>query len=152
MITHWNKICEQIDKAENVLSEFIDGAGLSVTQLKKLEKFTREWNKSKKMAEEFDRFIAPVDPIKVESPFDQDDFRYTWKMWREYLAEQHGILMRSRMEQASLDYLAEISDNNPDLAMSYIRFAMKGPYKSFFRVGEADKNNPPKVSKDGSDF
>lgn len=152
MINHWNEICQQIEASENKLSEFIENAGLSASQLKKLQKYICEWNKSKKLAEAFDQFIAPFDPIKVKSPFNQDDFRYIWKTWKEYMQEQHGRIMRSRMEQISLDYLAEISEGNPDLAISYLRYAMANGYRSFFRVETKDKANPPKSDKYGSDF
>ena len=90
MINHWNEIYQQIEATDAQLSEFIQGAGLSALQLKKLQKYIEQWNKSKKMAETFDQFITPLDPIKVESPFDQDDFRYFWKTWKEYLQEQFG--------------------------------------------------------------
>lgn len=152
MITHWNEICKQIESSDCKLSEFIEKGGLSVTQISKLKKFSCEWNKFKKMVNEFDEFLAPVDPIKVESPFDQDDFRYIWKTWKEYMSEQHGKLMRSRMEQMSLDYLAEISESNSDLAISYLRYAMANGYKSFFKVDTKDKANPPKSDKNGSDY
>ena len=88
MINHWNEICQQIEASENKLSEFIENAGLSASQLKRLQKYISEWNKAKKLAEAFDRFLSPVDPITVESPFDQDDFRYIWKTWKEYLKRQ----------------------------------------------------------------
>lgn len=152
MLTHWNEICTQIEASDHRLTEFIDGAGLSVTQLNKMRKFSLEWNKFKKMAKVFDQFLVPLDPIEIESPFDQDDFRYIWKTWKEYMHEQHGRLMRSRMEQMSLHYLAEISDNDPDLAISYLRFAMANGYRSFFKVTNKDKSTPPKSDKHGSDF
>jgi len=152
MIPHWNEICAQIEASELKISEFVATAGLSATQNKKLQKFICEWNKTKKMAEAFDQFISPVDPIKVETPFDQDDFRYIWKTWKDYMCEQHGRLMRSRMEQMSLDYLADISGSNPDLAISYLRFAMANGYKSFFKVDEKAKTTPPKSDKNGSDY
>jgi hypothetical protein len=152
MINHWNEIYQQIEATDAQLSEFIQGAGLSVLQLKKLQKYIEQWNRSKKMAETFDQFIAPLDPIKVESPFDQDDFRYFWKTWKEYLQEQYGRSIRSRMEQMSLDYLSEISDNNPDLAISYLRYAMANGYRSFFKVESKDKTNPAKSDRHGSDF
>ena len=151
MIKTWNEFCTQIEASDGKLSEFIESAGLSSLQVKKLQKFTYEWNKMKKLAEAFDQFVAPLDPIKVESPFDQEDFRYIWKMWKEYLREQHGILMRTRMEQASLDFLSEISDNNPDRAINNIRFAMKSNWKSIYKVEEKDKTTP-KTDKNGSDY
>ncbi len=150
MITHWNEICNQIEVSDEILNKFIDGAGLSVTQLKKLNKFVCEWNRVKKLADAFDQFISPVDPIKVESPFDQEDFRYIWKTWKEYLQEQHGQLIRSRAEQMSLDYLAEISDCNPDTAIFFLRFAMANRYKNFFKVDKKDIDKPTKTND--SDF
>jgi hypothetical protein len=56
------------------------------------------------------------------------------------------------MEQMSLDYLSEISENNPDLAISYLRYAMANGYRSFFKVETKDKVSPPKSDKYGSDF
>ena len=152
MINHWNEIYQQIEVTDTKLSEFIETAGLSALQLKKLQKYSCEWNKSKKLAEAFDQFITPLYPIKVKSPFDQDDFRYIWKTWKEYMQEQHGRLMRSRMEQISLDYLAELSEGNPDLAISYLRYAMANGYRSFFKVELKDKANPAKSDRHGSDF
>ena len=152
MITHWNEVCTQITNSELKLNEFIDHAGLSAAQLKKLNKYICEWNKMKKMANEFDKFISPVDPIEIESPFDQDDFRYIWKTWKEYNQEQHGRILRSRMEQMSLHYLSEISENNVDVAIGFLRFAMANGYRSFFKVEAKDKTTPPKNSKNGSDY
>lgn len=154
MINRWNEFCARMAASDDKLNEFIETAGLSSLQLKKLQKFTCEWNKTKNLAEEFDKFISPVDPIKVESPFDQEDFRYIWKTWKEYLSEQHGILIRSRSEQMALDYLAEISENNVDVAIYFLRYAMAHRYKSFFKVDEKQKSTPEpqKIDKDGSNW
>jgi hypothetical protein len=152
MITNWNTICTQIECSEAKLQEFIEKSGLSLLQLKKLQKFTKEWNSLKKQAETFDQYINPVDPIKVKSQFNQDDFRYIWKTWKEYMQEQHGVMMRTRREQMSLDLLAELSENNVDKAIGYLRFAMAHGYRKFFIVDEKAKSTPEKVSNDGSDW
>lgn len=154
MLKHWNKFCEQITAAEAKLQEFLTNGGLSALQLKKLQKFIKDWNDLKAKADDFDRFVNPIDPIKVESPFDQDDFRYFWKYWKEYLQEEHGVSMRSRREQMTLDYLAEISNNNPDTAIYILRFAMKSGAKNFFVVTEQAQRTPEpqKNSKDGSNW
>ncbi|WP_372772145.1 hypothetical protein [Mangrovibacterium sp.] len=144
----WDEYCAQIRVPDEQLETFIDAGGLSSLQGKKLKKFTDEWNRMKKLAEALDKFITPVDPIKVESWCDQDDFRYMWRMWKDYLMEQHGFLIRSRMEQASLDFLQEISEGNVDKAISCIRFAMKGGYRSFFKVDEKTKSQPEKVTNE----
>ena len=150
MIKHWNELCTQIESTNEQLEEFIDAGGLSALQGKKLQKFTKEWNGLKKMAEQFDQFVSPVDPIEVETPFDQEDFRYIWRMWKEYLTEQHGILMRSRREQMSLELLSDLSGNDVDKAINYLRFAMAHGYRKFFIVDEKAKSTPEKVTEDGS--
>ena len=145
MIQHWNDITTQVEVADKKLLDFVNNSGQSVTQLNKIKKFFGEWNKMKKLMEDFDTYLSPVDPIKVESPFDHEDFRLIWKRWKDYLCEQHGRLMRSRMEQEALTYLAEIADNNYLLAIGYLRFAMANGYKSFFKVEEKQKSTPPKM-------
>ena len=152
MINRWNEYCAQIEATDQKLNEFIETSGLSSLQLKRLQKFTCDWNKLKKLAEAFDQFISPVDPIKVESPFDQEDFRYIWRTWKEYLNEQHGALIRTRREQMALDYLAQISNNNVDVAIDYLRFAMAHGYRKFFIVDDKAKSTPEKINKDGSDW
>ena len=146
MINRWNEICNQIDASEETLAKFIEESGLSVSQMRNLNKFVCEWNKVKKLAESFDQFISPVDPIRVESPFDQEDFRYIWKTWKDYLLEQHGQLVRSRAEQMALDHLADISESNPDTAIFFLRFAMANRYKNFFKVDIKDVNKPTKTN------
>ena len=152
MINHWKEICQQIETTDTRLSELIVNSSLSALQLKKLQKFIAEWNKAKKMVTSFNQFMAPTEPISVKSPFSGEDFPAVWGTWKDYLLEQHQRMMKSRMEQASLDYLAELSESNPQLAISYLRYAMANGYKSFFRVETKDKTNPAKSDRYGSDF
>ena len=142
MITHWKEICAQVENSEVKLQEFINTAALSALQIKKLQQFIKEWNQVKKLAEQFDEFISPVDHIEMQSPFDQEDFRYMSKMWKEYLQEQHGTLMRSRSEQMSLDLLTELAENDVDKAIFYLRFAIAHRYRKFFIVDEKAKSTP----------
>lgn len=154
MLNHWNTLCERLATTDNNLNNFIETAGLSALQIKKMQKFIKEWNGVKNLAEDFDRFVNPIDPIKVESPFDQDDFRYIWRTWKEYLQEEHGITMRSRREQMALDLLSELSENNPDKAIYFLRFAMGNGYRKFFIVDDNAKRSPEpqKTSKDGDSW
>ncbi|MCL1942566.1 MAG: hypothetical protein FWF54_03330 [Candidatus Azobacteroides sp.] len=148
----WQAICEIINTADAKLEEFMLSAGLSTLQINKLNKFIKEWNNLKKSADSFDQFLTPVSPIEVEYPFEQDDFKYTWKIWKEYLREQHGIYIRSRAEQQSLLYLNEISEGNADKAVCYLRYAMAFTYRFFFKVEKKDTVNPPNNNNNDSDF
>lgn len=153
MIQPWNELCAQMETSEGKLQEFINSAGLSALQVKKLQQFIKEWNQVKKLAEQFDQFITPLDPLTVELPFDQEDFRYMWKMWKDYLREQHGILMRSRMEKASIENLEEISGGDVDKAIAYIRRSMNGPYRRIYAIEYNDSKIPEKQPvEDGSNW
>jgi len=48
--------------------------------------------------------------------------------------------------------LAEISENNVDVAINYLRFAMAHRYRKFFIVDDKAKSTPEKVDKDGSNW
>ena len=69
MIEQWNEIFRQIEKVDLRLSEFIQNESLSNLQAKKLQKYTEEWNKTKKMANAFNQLIVGVEPIDVKMPF-----------------------------------------------------------------------------------
>ena len=152
MIEQWNEIFRQIEKVDLRLSEFIQNESLSNLQAKKLQKYTEEWNKTKKMANAFNQLIVGVEPIDVKMPFNDEMFHSVWNNWKGYLLEQHQRLMRSRMEQESLGYLAEISDGNSALASNYLRYAMANGYRSFFKVETKDRANPARPDNNGSDF
>ncbi len=152
MIKHWNELCKQIEITEKSISEFGENTNLSPIQHKKLQKYIADWNKIKKMVENFEQYIEPFEPVTIKSPFNNDDFLPKWKTWKEYLREQHLRVIKSRMEQESLDYLAEISEGNAVLAASYLRYAMANGYRSFFKVETKDKANPAKPDRNGSDF
>jgi hypothetical protein len=143
----WNKIWEQLTKADQEFSEFLET--LTPVAIKKSAKFIKEWNALKNKLGELDNYIAPVEPIEVELPFEDELFKMAWKTWKEYLQEQHGQLMRSRSEQAALHHLQEISQGNPDKAIKILRYAMACRYKNFFEINENTSKQPPKEAKYG---
>ena len=95
-----------------------------------------------------DKFITPVKSVDVKSKMlDNEPFRETWTMWKEYLNEQHGIFMRSRAELMGLKRMMDISGDNPEKAIFYIEYAMSRLEKAFYKVNEAEE---PRHTKQGS--
>jgi len=66
-------------------------------------------------------------------PFDNDVFRATWNIWKEYKAKQHKFLFKTTMtEQASLKHLGELSGQDELTALLIIQQSIANGWKGFF--------------------
>ena len=154
MKTHWEELWVQLERADEAFTTFLETGGLSTLSLKKSDKFHREWNAIKKLATAFDQYITPIDPLEVVPKYTSAEFSDMWTRWKEYLAEQHGQLMRTRAEQSALEHIADISKGNEQQAIRFLRYAMANRYKNFFAIEEKEYKQPPKGESPGtgSDF
>ena len=150
----WKELSDQFTAADSELDEFIENSGMSTIDANRMKKFIKAWNSLKRMSVDFDKIIAPVEPLEIKFTFSSEDFAAMWKRWKEYLSEQHGQLMRTRAEQSALEHLDKISKNNEAVAMEYLRYAMANRYRNFFAIDDADKTKPAKSeeTKSKSDF
>lgn len=94
----------------------------------------------------------PIEPVDIKLPFEEEEFQQTWQYWKEYRLETFGKTYKSREEQKVLDYLDDISEGSPDMAIRYLNFAMAGSYPKFFKVTDNSYTNPPKEITHDSDF
>lgn len=138
----WAEICTVLTDADKEFTAFIESAGLAANDMKKLQKFIKAWNLLKKQAVDFDTYLQPAEALEIELPFKSEAFERMWKRWKEYLSEQHGILIRSRSEVSALEHLDNISKGDENAAMYYLRYAMTTRYRSFFVVDEKDAAKP----------
>lgn len=97
------------------------------------------WVRIKQSAEHFAESLekmkqnaAPVDPVDINYPWDNDEFKQQWQYWRDYLAEQHGIKLYSHAENKQLELLSQYANNEQAKAKAIIDYAMAGLYKMFF--------------------
>lgn len=152
MISKWNDTWKQVETCEKELNEFLESGTLSTIAVSRSKKFIAAWNKLKKLAEEMDAFISPVEPMQVTIPFKSKEFEEMWQRWKDYVQEQHGQSIKSRSEISSLEHLNKISKGNDEKAIDFLRYAMHGRYKSFFAVDEKDIKQPAKEERSGSAF
>lgn len=131
MIQHWDKIWKQVEETNKELETFLENGGLTTSSIKKIGGFVKTWNLLKKMVEDFDQFVTPVEPISNILPWETQTFIDQWKFWREYLQEQHGQVMRSRSEKMALAYLEQLADGNEEKACKIIEFTCYLRAKSF---------------------
>lgn len=115
----------------------------SVKIHQKLASLNKAWKKMQTSLNEMDKFITPVKSVEVKSAMLNDPvFRESWTLWKEYLNEQHGIFMRSRAELVGLKRLMDISDNNPQLAVTYLEYSMSRLEKAFYKVDSKEEKMP----------
>mgnify|MGYP005932144635 CR=1 FL=1 len=152
MQKHWDKLWEKIVETDKQFDEYLQNAGLGTLGIKKTKGVVKAWNDLKKLAEEFDQFVTPVDPVTNILPWETSKFVGKWKFWKEYLQEQHGQVMRSRSEKMALEYLAMLAGDNEERACQIIDFSCYLRAKSFIIPPEKkeDNNKLAKTVEDGT--
>ena len=141
MLQHWNKICEQVEVSNKELDDFLQNGGLASYAIKKSSGFVKTWNTLKKMMQEFDQFVTPVEPVLNMLPWETIAFAEAWKFWKEYLQEQHGQVLRSRAEKASLAYLESLAGSSEEEAIKIINFSCYLRAKSFILHPQRKEDN-----------
>lgn len=150
MLRHWNKIWEQVEVSNKELDDFLQNGGLTSSVIKKLSGFVKTWNSLKMMMQEFDQFVTPVEPILNMLPWETTAFSEAWKFWKEYLQEQHGQVLRSRSEKASLAWLEELAGSNEEEAIKIIYFSCYLRAKSFILPPQKKEDNNKIIESDGT--
>lgn len=152
MLQHWDNIWKQLEASDKELEVFLESGGLTNSMIKKFNGFVKNWNSLKKMMEDFDQFVTPIEPITNILPWETDDFANVWKFWKEYLQEQHGQIMRSRAEKMALAYLEQLADSNEENACKIIEFTCYIRAKSFILPPKKkeDNNNVANSVSDGT--
>ena len=71
-------------------------------------------------------------------PFDSNEFKDTWKMWKQYKKDEHRFNYKSIIsEQAALKVLSEDSNGDEQTAIKIIMQSIENGWKGFFKI----KNN-----------
>lgn len=73
--------------------------------------------------------------IDVVYPFDSDEFKNYWFMWKEYKKKQFKFTFAtSQSEQAALKDLVNLSNGQEDIALKIIEQSMAKGWKGFFTL------------------
>ena len=81
---------------------------------------------------------------KIVFPFDSDDFKKLWNLWKEYRQEQHNFKYKSPVtEQAALDALNRRSEGIEDTAINLIKTAMSRGWRGFFTENNIKDEKTP---------
>jgi predicted metal-dependent hydrolase len=80
-----------------------------------------------------------VQPLPVEFPWQDAEFRQAWQTYKEYLEEQHHIVMESRMEIARLKLIRQFAKNQRAAAIAAIEFYMALGTANVFEINTNDE-------------
>ena len=140
---YYNELYESLVDFQLKLEELISVLPQSKEMYKRILNIKRSWEKSQTLVNDLGSYILPVQslPVKLPDVYDNADFLQTWTFYKEYLHEQFGIAMFSRMEIKALKLLVELSDNDPKAAIKYLDYAMSKGFKGFFKVDDNTKSN-----------
>lgn len=96
-----------------------------------------------------DLITDSVPPIKSKIEEYPKEFIDTWTIYKDFLIEQFGIRMRSRMQKFRLKLLFELTDNDFKKATKWIQYYMAAGSSSIYPVNEL-KIEQTNTTKDGS--
>lgn len=153
MKTAWDKTTASLEEFQAMLQNFINTAALPNSEQKRLHEINKKWQSVLTAVNNFDKFVAPVDPVEIKLPeTGSADFYEVWQYWKDYLAEQHGVYMRSRAEVKALERLFEIADNNTDDAIYFLNSAMSYRWKNVFKIDRKEAAKPVAINRDSDKF
>lgn len=121
----WSAHVDALEEARRRLEEALAlvpdaGAGRKCRQA-----VERSWKKVVETSDTIEELLgSAVQPLPVEFPWQDAEFRRLWQIYKEYLEEQHHIVMESRMEAARLKLIRKFSKNQRTAAIDAIEFYM----------------------------
>lgn len=96
-----------------------------------------------------------IPPIKHKTDDYPNDFVETWSIYKDFLIEQFGIRMQSRMQKFRLQLLFELTENDFKKATRWLQYYMASGSSNIFVVNELkieekkDESKGPKGTKVG---
>lgn len=107
----------------------------------------RTWKRVVETSDTIEELIgSAVQPLPVEFPWQDAEFRQVWQTYKDYLAEQHHVVMESRMEVARLKLIRKFAKNQRAAVIDAIEFYMALGTSNVFEV---NFNNDEKQDDNG---
>jgi hypothetical protein len=88
-------------------------------------------------------FSEGIEAVDIKGYLSKD-FQDTWSVYKDYLREQHGIIMRSRMELMRLKWLIENTEKDTNKMKRWLEFYMATGSASIFKIKEEENENDTK--------
>lgn len=83
-----------------------------------------------------DMITDSVPPVSIKTDLFTKDFLETWAIYKDYLIEQFGIRMRSRMEKFRMDLLFDLTGKDMEKAKQWLEYYMSAGSSSIYPVND----------------
>lgn len=112
----WNNHVAALERARKFIDEMASALPAAGTGRRIRKSLAEAWGQVMESTEEIDTLVTEsVQPLPVDFPWRDKEFTDHWRLYKEYLQEQHGIAMRSRMEIARLKAIRAICNDDRQL-------------------------------------
>lgn len=131
----WNAHVDALEAARRQLEEALVLVPDAGTGRKCRQAVERAWKRVVETSDTIEELIgSALQPLPVEFPWQDKEFRQLWQTYKEYLEEQHHIVMESRMEAMRLKMIRRFSKNQRDIAIASLEFYMSYGSSGIFPV------------------
>lgn len=121
----FDKHCEAVNKIRQLLEEVVGELPATGTGAKLRKQLAAAWSDISESANSIDEMLtSSVQPLPVEFPWKDKEFMAHWSLYKDYLLEQHGIVMGSRMEVSRLKVIKKMCNDDRQLFIQTIDFYM----------------------------
>ena len=136
----WSVHVDALEDARRQMQETLTLVPDAGTGRKCRQSVERAWKRVVETSDTIEELIgSSLQPLPVEFPWQDKEFRQLWQTYKEYLEEQHHIVMESRMEAMRLKMLLKLSKNQRDIAIASLEFYMAYGTPNIFEVNLNDE-------------
>lgn len=148
MKSEWDVIIKNIQDFQISLEDLLEMLPFGKKYFKSKQKIEKQWRELGRALDSLDPYITNlIDSIPIDNPWNNKDFINTWNYYKDYLYEQHGFRMKSRMEQQRLEWLVTNTGNDYKKAIAWLKFYIARGSEGLFIV-KNENSDDGTVSKE----
>jgi hypothetical protein len=148
----FDDIVQQVNEFSFVMEDAINLLKNTPQNFKLKKKIETAFKSISRAIERHEALITDaVPPMIVNTSPYAKEFVETWKIYKDYMLEQYGIRMGSRMQVFRLKLLAEYSNDDFQLAKKWLEYYMANGSANIYPVNQLkldekdDTNTKPKA-------
>lgn len=145
----WNDHCRSLDKLRKTIEAMSERLPGGTPGKRIRDSLSRSWEMLSESIDRLDEaFIDSVQPLPVDFPWRDKEFVAHWTLYKEYMNEQHGVVIKSRMEQSRLRLIKRYSNDDRQTFIRTIDYYMAIGAEGVFAVNfEPEKKHTDNESK-----
>jgi hypothetical protein len=117
---------------EDAMAVFPDGSPKNWKMKKKLESAWRDVGRAMDQHDNMVNDVVP--PIQMDMDGYAQEFIEIWNEYKDYMLEQQGVRMGSRMQMKRLNQILEFANNDIKLASKFINYYMAAGSIGIYKV------------------